>query len=400
MRMGGGSPVHPSLELDVEGRMMPFDFDERMVCLDRGEDVALPGRLDWTVSALLALRDLDDFLETCPSAYETAVMRCVAETVASAFEQDCPHAALRIQKALFLLYEDSVGTPRPGLGQNQNHPFIALVRYTLERAWERSLLSRLQNPGGNGIPDDADFSDAFQERCREHRVTLHPLFDFLAYEAPRQALLDYFLLESLLVGRFCDLVVLSMLGIDDQVKQEVAENLWDEVGNGNYRERHCALFQRLLDYAGLSSDAHPSNADGRADRLGEPGLAGYNLYLFLLLNRRHYFKSVGCMAVGEFIVPPQYEKVAIGCRRVGLSDESALAYYTGHVEADAEHAEGWINNVMLPLIRQYPETKRDMVIGADLCLDATARYFDFVLDHLRSVCEGNADTTATYEVAA
>ena len=63
--------------------------------------------------------------------------------------------------------------------------------------------------------------------------------------------MEFFRHEGVLILRFCDLMVLSMLGVDEDVREELATNLWDEVGNGNYQNRHTELFRRLLRHAGV-----------------------------------------------------------------------------------------------------------------------------------------------------
>ena len=91
--------------------------------------------------------------------------------------------------------------------------------------------------------------------------------------------------------------------------------------------------------------------------------------------------------VAEMMDPLQYEKIVRGCRRVGLKDEDALAYYVDHVEIDSAHGEGWLTNIMVPLIRQYPETRYDMLVGALMRLNTAVDYYDFL--HAKLASEGS-----------
>ena len=184
--------------------------------------------------------------------------------------------------------------------------------------------------------------------------------------------------EGTLVLRFCDLMVLSLLGAHEEVRSELAVNFWDEVGEGAYQNRHTELFKRLLRYTGVDMAEEQLTSEGLSERLDWPGLAGYNLYVFFGLHRRNYFRYIGGMGVAEYMDPPQYLKVLRGCRRVGLTDRKALAYYAGHAELDIEHGEAWFTKVMGPLVRKYPETRHEMVQGALMRINTTADYFDYL----------------------
>lgn len=76
------------------------------------------------------------------------------------------------------------------------------------------------------------------------------------------------------------------------------------------------------------------------------GLAGYNAFMLGGVNRQHYYKSLGVMAMTELLDPPQYEKLVAGCRRIGLSERD-VHYYAEHITVDIGHADGWLNNVII-----------------------------------------------------
>ncbi|MGH7089057.1 MAG: iron-containing redox enzyme family protein, partial [Stellaceae bacterium] len=228
------------------------------------------------------------------------------------------------------------------------------------------------------------FSAFFKERCRSHRLARHPLFDFLAFQASREQIIEFFLHDRALILRFCDLVSLAMIGAEDEVRGELAANLWDEMGNGNPTLRHTVLFRRLLAYAGCAADGDDASTERYVDVLEWQGFAGYNLHLCFSLNRRNYWKSVGCLGSSEFMDSGQYAKIVQGCRRVGLDRAEDLAYYASHVEIDADHGESWLANVLLPLIAKYPAARHEIALGAEMRLNIAADYFDAVLRKLHA----------------
>ena len=176
-----------------------------------------------------------------------------------------------------------------------------------------------------------------------------------------------------------------MVGSDEEVRAELADNFWDEVGNGNYKKRHTELYRRLLRYVGEQPPAIEDLTETCAERLDWRGLAGYNMFFYLALHGRNYVRSVGALGVAEMMDPAQYEKIVSGCYRVGLTDDHQLGYYVDHVMIDKEHGDGWFDNVMAPLVRKYPEAAREMAVGAMFRMNSGADYYDSMLDKLRQL---------------
>ncbi len=327
------------------------------------------------VRQVLAAGDLDGFVRRDPHFY-SHVMARLTHSLQRAFGEGCDAARFQVHRGLYYLYEENLREPRPGEGLNQFHPFVIRVRNEIEQAWEAFEQSRLDCLKV-AIPEEVEaFAAYFEERCFGHKLWTHPLFDFLEEQATRDEMVDFFLHEGTLVLRFCDLVVLSMVGAGDDVRRELASNFWDEVGGGEFQNRHTELYKRLLRHAGIDLATGSGLSDALMEKLGWQGLSGYNLYLNFALHRRNYFKSVGALGAGEMMDPPQYVRIVRGCHRVGLGDPEAIAYYSGHGEMDVSHGEAWLTGVVNPLIRRHPETRRDIMAGALLRIQATADYYD------------------------
>jgi hypothetical protein len=304
-------------------------------------------------------------------------------------------ALYELHRALYCLYEMNFAAPGLPQAANQYHPFLLRVRNDIERAWEQAETSRA-HVDSDAVPSDpVRFAQYFKDRCAGHRLARHPLFDFLEFKASRAELIEFFMHDRALILRFCDLVSMAMVGADDEVRSELAVNLWDEMGNGDPAMRHTELFRRLLNYVGCEADRKGASTESYVGILDWPGLAGYNLHLFFSLHRRNYFKSVGCLGSAELMDGDQYSKILRGCRRVGLDDARQLAYYDSHVTIDATHGETWVEHVLVPLVVKYPEARVEIVLGAEMRLNVTADYYDSLLRKLiafprRSVVERQA----------
>ncbi len=149
------------------------------------------------------------------------------------------------------------------------------------------------------------------------------------------------------------------------------QNLWDESGRGNPTLSHVSLFRQLLDVVGVGQAE-----DNHASQLQVEGHAGYNLFMLTSLNRAHYFKLLGVMAMTELLDPSHYEKLVRGCRRVGFGGAGELGYYEEHVTIDIVHAEGWLADVIVPVVEQTPAVGDDIIFGAALRLASCEAYFD------------------------
>ena len=352
---------------------------------------AAPQRMSETVGWLLTHHDLDSLLRANAHIFPT-FMEQLHDTLDRAFRGQHSQALFETHKSLYHLYEDSIGAPRPGCGRNQYHPFIMRIRNEIERSWETSESSQVDVALAD-IPSAAPaFIEFMRELCVSRSLTKHPLFTFLEDQSSYEQMVDFFLHEGLLILRFCDLMVLSLLGVDEEVREELAANFRDEVGNGNYQNRHTELFKRLLRHTGVKLPERGQLSEDLSEKLDWQGLAGYNLYVYFGLHRRNFFKFVGGMGVAEYMDPPQYTKILAGCRRVGLTDRHALAYYTGHAELDVEHGEAWFTNVISPLIRKYPEAKHEVAIGAIMRINTTSNYYDYLYRKLATSGTGSVRT--------
>lgn len=206
-------------------------------------------RLDELVAQVLCAPDLDALLYS-NQGFFPRFMALLSGTLEHAFEAGDQAARHQAHRALFFLYEENFEQIGDGAARNQFHPFVIRVRNDIERAWERFERNRI-DVSFDRVPADAEgFSDVFRSYCAGHRLTGHPLFDFIEQEATREEIVRFFAYDSSLVLRFCDLITLSMIGADDSVRSVLAENFWDEMGNGDFSRRHTYLFKRLLSYVG------------------------------------------------------------------------------------------------------------------------------------------------------
>jgi hypothetical protein len=338
------------------------------VQMDEALAEALAGSLDEGIELLREMPDLDLHLEN-QEGYEARWLAKVAGRLDAAFERREMEALYEVHRALFLLYELHVADPGQVRCANQFNGLLTRLRGTIERRW---LAAEARQMPALPVPTDADgLIAALKQVWREHPVAQHPIFDFLERDATRAQVVQFFQSDSALNIRFFDLIALSLVGSRHEVRKELAQNFWDEAGRGEPTRSHVSLFRHLLDIAGIGQAE-----DDHASVLGWQGLAGYNLFMLGCLNRQHYYKSLGVLSMTELLDPSQYEKLARGCRRVGFGVGQEMDYYDEHISIDVVHGEGWLVNVIKPVVERSPSAMADILAGAYLRLTTCQDYYD------------------------
>ena len=59
-----------------------------------------------------------------------------------------------------------------------------------------------------------------------------------------------------------------------------------------------------------------------------------------------------------------------------------MIYLIEHITVDIEHANGWMHEVVLPMIGHYPNTVIDIVLGVERRLDHAVAVLDKMMTHL------------------
>ncbi|RDI44839.1 iron-containing redox enzyme family protein [Aquicella lusitana] len=208
---------------------------------------------------------------------------------------------------------------------------------------------------------------------KKHRVYQHKLFDFLLHEAGMEDLKKFILSESVLNLEFFDYLALSIIGVPDQAKSEIAANLWDEAGRGNIQQFHTTLFKKLMEDLGLRYDRQ-----NIIENMTWEGLAGINLFSYFSIYPFNKMKYFGLLAATEMLDPPHYHKLIKAINRI-FNQKIDHTYYVEHEIIDIEHADGWLQKVILPELNKNPHKTRDFWLGFYLRLESAEKYYNSLL---------------------
>lgn len=231
----------------------------------------------------------------------------------------------------------------------QHHPAVAALKSRLE---ERFLdrLDRRDRSRVWDLPDEAPA--AFRALAVLDQVP--PVYRFIAEDAGYEELVDFLTLEGGPDGGFDDLVAAGQIGLDGEPKLEMANNYWDEMGNGEGTEVHTELHRRLSRALGIT-------AVPRTDQPLE-ALERSVLGSLLATNRGLQPEMVGALGLIELQAGPRCRKVLEGLRRVGAPGD-ALPFYEVHATVDPKHGKDWVDKVVTPLSCD-PTWSEAMVRGA------------------------------------
>ena len=357
----------------------------RASSLPRDDAEALPHRL----RSLLTAGPLDEVLADEPPDTESRIVAAAEQLAARAYpskgvtarqgSREIDHVARTLHhRALLVIYQQHMRLPNQGMAVNQFHPLPCRVMSILERAWERDMLNRAR--AGRpltlaGLPADPDaFVDWYRATAFSHPLYEHDLYSYLASDADRASIEWFLHMEAAGEAAFDDVVALAQVGTRGEVKIEMAQNYWDEMGNGKSHKVHTHMFHRLTHDLGISA---PS-----ADELPWQVLSGVNVMLWTSISRRNAFRAQGALGAVELLAPQRCTRLVHGALRVGIEKRTML-YYGAHAIIDIGHAEGWLTHVVRPQVAELPESRLGIAEGLLVRADASLDYFDWCLGEMR-----------------
>jgi pyrroloquinoline quinone (PQQ) biosynthesis protein C len=216
--------------------------------------------------------------------------------------------------------------------------------------------------------DPRQYLSWLKETARRHRVFKHPYYrEFIRNQATREDLRSYVIQESVVDGRFDDLLAMMQVGTSGEAKMEIANNFWDEMGNGKPDEVHTHLFSNIFKVFDITQEDLDNSLTGNA-------LLSGNLAVMVARYRRLYPEAVGLLGMTEWLVPDRFVQVVSAWERLGLSDVG-IVYHRLHITVDSQHAAGWFHNVVVPAATsEY--MRRGIARGTLWRLNSSARYLD------------------------
>jgi pyrroloquinoline quinone (PQQ) biosynthesis protein C len=291
--------------------------------------------------------------------------RHAEEIVLRACRDGDPGADLELHRFLYEVNAHRILPPWSAHWHDYEHPVLLGVHRKANEAW--AAQQRRLHGAGLDVPTDAgEFITWATEICQTHASGVtHPLFDFLANDATFDELREFLSQETPFDIHFGDLIALLLPGVHGHQKTELAVNFWDEMGQGKVTATHRQLRLSMMERVGIVPGSYIE--DVRMFWVEELRLA--NMYFQTSADRRLAPQAIGMLMATELVVPGRIDRQIDGWRRLGLQDDE-MRYLLEHVTVDVEHAQGWIDHVVIPLAKERPDLLPEIAIGVLRRLDA------------------------------
>jgi hypothetical protein len=217
----------------------------------------------------------------------------------------------------------------------QHHPAIARLKWRLEERFLAWL-----DAEDEAIDWDLPAEPVAALRTLGARGLVPEVYVWLAEDATYDELVAFLTLEGGPDGGFDDLVAACQIGLDGEAKLELAQNYWDEMGNGSLDAVHTELHRRLARALGITA----------LPRTRQPleGLERAALGSVLATNRHLQREMVGALGLIELQAGPRCRKVVAALKRL-YAPADALPFYEEHAVADPRHGKDWVDHVVATL---------------------------------------------------
>ena len=288
-----------------------------------------------------------------------------------------PDSAIQLHKTLNSIYECQIGSSSK---ISQFDPLLMEIMWELENAW---LFYEEKRTPYEVLPFDAkDFIKWMKAFVLKHPSTEHKLFKFLSDVCNLEDMAYFFSQEVTIDPRFSDLISFMQIGINSlSIKLELAENYWDEMGNGNFTDAHTLMFSDLYQELQIfKKDEHFTNVLTQASW---QALACGNSLLYSVLHRNNFNFALGSVGTVEIISPVRFSYIVKGFERLKLS-EKAKRYHKAHIGIDSRHGNAWLQGAIMPTVQHDPEARHDIFRGAMLRLNTSLDYCNYLSQVLES----------------
>ncbi|MCW2499127.1 MAG: hypothetical protein JWN87_803 [Frankiales bacterium] len=238
--------------------------------------------------------------------------------------------------------------------RHQGHPAVADVKTRLEAAWLAELELAWSEAGRleeATTPERA----VTAMRAVAARDRLPAAYKWLADTADWEQLVDFLALEGGPDGGFDDLVSACQVGLSGSAKLELAQNYWDEMGNGDPDAVHTVLHERLVEAVAMPRIPRGELPVEALERAALGGLLATNRWL--------QPEMLGALGLLELQAGPRCRLVLKAFDRLG-APAAAYPFYVEHAEVDPRHGKDWVEKAIVPTVAERPEWGPRIVKGA------------------------------------
>ncbi|MGW7520032.1 iron-containing redox enzyme family protein [Streptomyces sp. NPDC054796] len=204
---------------------------------------------------------------------------------------------------------------------------------------------------------------------------------YLAEDATLEQMALFFMGEELVDSKFDDLMAMVQIGTEGHTKLTIAENYWDEMGEGDINGVHTRMFEHSAVY--MRARLADAGVDRSALNCPE-AFENASLLLMYGIHRHLNPRALGAMGVLEQSASPRFQAMVDGCDRLGVPSD-VIDYQRVHVHVDADHGEEWFKGVFVPLVGRSPELLREISLGVATRVRVANAYYQRIWGAMRAL---------------
>lgn len=279
-----------------------------------------------------------------------------------------------LHKSLYLLY--SLHMTNFSKYDNQFDPLLIEIRNSLEHIWISYESERVLDCE---IPlNPKEFILWFKNYIQNLDVTEHRVYDYIDKEASVAEIKYHLSQEASIDARFDDLMALAQVGVSNpKVKLELAQNYWDEMGNGTVENMHGVIFSSMLKELNILSN-DKTMMDLLIDSSWQ-SLACANVVHYGVLHRSKFNFILGVFGAIESVGQIRFAHLVNAYKRVSFEDKLSY-YHTLHVEVDKKHSDDWFNNAIYPIVEMNQNAVYEIYLGGSIVMNASQYYCEHLLE--------------------
>lgn len=294
----------------------------------------------------------------------------------AAFHEGDEQALEEAHRALYALYADKIW-------RSPNAPSRARldwVRASLEEGFRGQLDRRREDLAPELNPPPAEESRLLArwfelQALGPHRAECLAWGEFIREEASLAAMHRIVAQRSLFFLREPDPWVYAIPSVRGVAKAGLIDLLLDEYGWGKLERMHSSVYARVMDSLGLDSERDHYEAE-----TSWRYLATLNHQWMCALDGALSRRLLGTIYLTEAESPSAMRNYLAAWKRLGINDRDVLEFYELHVEADENHQEVALQEVVLPVcVSEGAETAIEVARG--IC-DARALEADFAASEI------------------
>ncbi|AOE82956.1 iron-containing redox enzyme family protein [Pseudomonas sp. TCU-HL1] len=303
-------------------------------------------------------------------AQREQLCRAAKNLAIRAYSEQDDHALTQLHQCLSLIYRHEFECTQFDHIDIEARPILSEILSILEDAMLQHEIREIGPTNTLDYPaQGTQYVKWLKKLISQCPSSVHEFYtEFLSERATAEDLKYYLIQETNLDPRFDDILAFMQVGLPVEQKIELAKNYFDEMGNGQAAEVHSRIFFETLEAVGATPHDFSRN-------MLTNSIASGNLSACLVLSRRHFYKAVGYFGVTEYLAPRRFKHVIKAWKRNNLPVDGAK-YHNLHIYIDTEHANGWFNNVVAPLVEQDPRIGEEIAKGALMRINSSARYLD------------------------